>query len=177
MRFKIKSSLLVAATVLATAAFCAPAFSMEPMAEPMAKPMSEPMAAPMLSTGGYARQFQKMAMMKMIDADGDHKVTKAEYEDYYGKLFDKLDKDSDGSVDAKEWTGPSSKSKLDLTTGGYSRELRSMKMMGMMDKDGDHKVTKEEFLAFHDAVFAKMDATSTGEITAQQWGAKGLTGK
>ena len=161
MNFQLRSSLLIAATLLTTAVLSAPAFSAEPM----------------LTTGGYATQMHKMAMMKMIYADGDHKVTKTEYDTYYGKLFDELDTNKDGIVDAKEWAGPSSKSKLDLTTGGYSHELRSMKMMGMMDKDGDHTVTKEEFLAFHDAVFAKMDTAGTGEITAQQWGAKGLTSK
>ena len=29
----------------------------------------------MLSTGGYAHQLQKMEMMKMLDADGNHMVT------------------------------------------------------------------------------------------------------
>ena len=113
-------------------------------------------------------------MMKMFDANGDHMVTKEEYDEYYGKIFDELDPDKDGSVDAKEWTGPSKNSKLDLTTGGYSRELRSMKMMGKMDADGDHKVTKDEFLAFHDKVFATMDKKGEGQITANEWLGKHL---
>lgn len=139
--------------------------------------MSAFAADEMVSTGGYARQFQKMEMMKMLDADGNHMVSSAEFDTYYTNIFDALDKDKDGSLDAKEWAGPSKTSKLDLTTGGYSRELRSMKMMGVMDKDGDHKVTKDEFLAGHKAIFAHMDTSGDGELSAQEWAAKGLVGK
>ena len=133
-------------------------------------------AEPMLSTGGYATQLQKMEMMKMIDADGNHMVTSAEADAYYNSIFDALDKDHDGIATSKEWAGPSGKSKLDLATGGYSRELRSMKMMGMMDKDGDHQVTKEEFLTFQKTIFAHTDKSGDGEIDAKEWVAKHVAG-
>ena len=131
----------------------------------------------MLSTGGYARQLQKMEMMKMLDADGNHMVTAAEADSYYGSIFDALNKDGDDSLEAKEWAGPTKNSKLDLTTGGYSRELRSMKMMRLMDTDGDHKVTRDEFLNHHRAVFAKLDTSSDQELSATEWSMKGLLGK
>ena len=153
--------MLIMATLFTTAMISAPAISAEPM----------------LSTGGYATQLQKMEMMKMLDADGDHMVTAAEADTYYTSIFDALDKDHDGSVDAKEWAGPTNKSKLDLTTGGYSRELRSMKMMAMMDKDGDHKVTKEEFLAGHQAIFAQMDTNGDKQLSADEWVAKHVAGQ
>ena len=131
----------------------------------------------MLSTGGYARQLQKMEMMKMLDADGNHMVTAAEADSYYGSIFETLNKDGDDSLEAKEWAGPTKNSKLDLTTGGYSRELRSMKMMRLMDTDGDHKVTRDEFLNHHRAVFAKLDTTSDKELDATEWAMKGLLSK
>ena len=131
----------------------------------------------MLSTGGYAHQLQKMEMMKMLDADGNHMVTAAEADAYYNSIFDALNKDGDDSLEANEWTGPSKNSKLDLATGGYSRELRSMKMMRLMDTDGDHKVTREEFLNHHRAVFAKLDTTSDQQLDAQEWAMKGLLSK
>jgi Ca2+-binding EF-hand superfamily protein len=134
-------------------------------------------ADPMLSTGGYARQLQKMEMMKMLDADGNHMVTAAESDSYYNSVFDALNKDGDDSLEANEWKGPSKNSKLDLTTGGFARELRSMKMMRLMDSDGDHKVTREEFLNHHRAVFAKLDTSSDQEISATEWSMKGLLGK
>ena len=131
----------------------------------------------MLTTGGYARQLQNMKMMKMLDADGNHMVTAAEADSYYNSIFDALNKDDDDSLEAKEWAGPTKNSKLDLTTGGYSHELRSMKMMRLMDTDGDHKVTRDEFLNHHRAVFAKMDTSSDQELSAQEWAAKGLLSK
>lgn len=131
----------------------------------------------MLGTGGYARQLQKLEMMKMLDADGNHMVTAAESDAYYNSVFDALNKDNDDSLDAKEWAGPSKNSKLDLATGGFTRELRSMKMMRLMDADGDHKVTREEFLNHHRAVFAKLDTSSDQQLDAQEWAMKGLLGK
>lgn len=161
MNTKPKYAMLVATAFFAGAMYSVPAFSAEPM----------------LTTGGYATQLHKMEMMKMLDANGDHKVTADEANAYYTTIFDELDKDKDGSVDAKEWAGPTGKTKLDLTTGGYSRELRSLKMMDLMDKDGDHKVTKDEFLNYHKAVFAQTDTSGDGELTAQEWVAKHVAGK
>jgi hypothetical protein len=158
MSIQLKNAVIVAVTLFSVAVISAPAFS----------------ADAMLSTGGYAREFSKMGMMKMLDADGNHMVTAAEADTYYNSIFDELDKDKDDSVDAKEWAGPTKHSKLDLTTGGYSRELRSMKMMGMMDADGDHKVTREEFIAYHQAIFAHKDTSGDKEISAQEWAAKTL---
>ncbi len=154
MSFKIKL-----AVIAFTAAFSSAAFSAEPM----------------LGTGGYARQLQKMEMMKMLDANGDHMVTAAEADAYYNSVFDALNKDNDDSLDASEWAAPVGKAKIDIATGGYSRELRSMKMMKAMDTDGDHKVTREEFLNFHRAVFAHKDTTGDQQLSAQEWAANLLS--
>ena len=131
----------------------------------------------MVGTGGYAREYQKMEMMKMLDADGNHMVTAAEADSYYNSVFDTLNKDKDDSLDAKEWAGPSKNSKLDLTTGGYARELRSMKMMKVMDADGNHEVTREEFLTHHKNVFGMQDKSGDQQIDAQEWVAKIVGGK
>lgn len=133
-------------------------------------------AEPMLSTGGYATQLQKLEMMKMLDADSNHMVTAAEADAYYNNLFDALNKDKDDTLDAKEWAGAGKSTKLDLATGGYSRELRNLKMMGLMDKDNNHEITREEFLNHHRAIFAKMDTSADQQIDAQEWAAKVLAG-
>ena len=158
MAIQFKKIALISSMLLSVAAISLPAFA----------------ADATLGTGGYAREMHKMAMMKMLDANGDHMVSKEEYDAYYAKIFDELDANHDGVVDATEWAGPTKASKLDLTTGGYSRELRSMKMMAKIDTKGDHKITKEEFLAFHDAVFAAMDKKGDGQITANEWLGKHL---
>ncbi len=161
MTVQIKKVAIISGMLLSMVAISLPAFA----------------ADAMVGTGGYARQLQKMEMMKMLDADGNHMVTAAEADSYYNSVFDALNKDGDDSLDAKEWAGPTKHSKLDLATGGYSRELRSMKMMGKMDADGDHKVTRDEFLTFHKDVFAKLDTSSDQELSATEWSMKGLLGK
>jgi hypothetical protein len=123
----------------------------------------------MVGTGGYNREMHAMGMMKMIDANGDHMVSQDEFSKYYGELFDMLDTNKDGSLDAKEWVGVKGHSELSITTGGYANQLRTMKMMGKMDTDGDHNVTKEEFLSFHEAAFKTMDKKGNGIIDAQNW--------
>jgi Ca2+-binding EF-hand superfamily protein len=156
MKTQLKNVAIMASVIACSAAFSAPAFS----------------ADAMLSTGGYAREMHKMDMMKMLDADGNHMVTSDEFNSYYGNVFDELDTNKDGAVDATEWAGSKSNAKVSIATGGYSRELRSMKMMGMMDKDGDHKVTKDEFIAYHDTLFTAMDKSGDKQIDGQEWLAK-----
>lgn len=123
----------------------------------------------MFGTGGYSREMHTMGMMKMIDANGDHMVSAEEFTQYYGELFDSLDTDHDGTIDAKEWVGTKGDNKISIATGGYSRELRTMKMMGMMDTDGDHKVSKDEFIKFHETIFKAMDTKGKGMVDPQDW--------
>lgn len=152
----VLNHVLFGSVLLATAAFSAPAFS----------------ADASFSTGGYAREMHKMEMMKMLDADGNHMVSAAESDSYYGSLFDSLDKNTDGSLDATEWVGKKGEQKVSIATGGYSRELRSMKMMAKMDADGDHKVTKDEFVKYHQTLFAAMDKSGDKQLDPQEWLAK-----
>ncbi|MBC7785965.1 MAG: calcium-binding protein [Methylophilaceae bacterium] len=139
--------------MITTAAFAAPAFAGDPM----------------LSSGGYEGQMHTTPMMKMLDPDGNRMVSNAEFDDFYGKLFDELDTDKDGEVDATEWVGVKGRTKLELATGGYNRELRTMKMLGMMDKDADHKVAKDDFFTHHKTIFTAMEKSGDGEINPQEW--------
>ena len=55
---------------------------------------------------------------------------------------------------------------------GYAtpgKGMRTMKMMKMMDADGDHKVTKEEFMAYHAMIWDKMDPGHLGQIDVNKW--------
>jgi Ca2+-binding EF-hand superfamily protein len=83
-----------------------------------------------------------------------------------------LDTNKDGVIDAKEWVGVKGHQEVSLATGGYATQLRTMKMMGMMDTAGDHKITKDEFVDFHQKIFAAMDKKGDGMITAQEWAGK-----
>ena len=152
MTVQFKSMALVTGVLLSSAFFSAPAS-----------------ADAMVATGGYNKEIHTMAMMKMIDANGDHMVSVAEYKEYNGTLFDMLDANKDGFVDATEWVGTDGKKEISIATGGYATQLRSMKMMGAMDANGDHKVSKDEFLAFQETIYAKMDKKGDGMVDAQNW--------
>ena len=162
MNATTKQLALVLATLLSTAIFSVNAISAEPM----------------LSTGGYAKQMHKMELMKMLDGNGDHMVTLEEFNSFNSSVFDELDTNHDGSLDASEWVGKTiGKQQISVATGGYSRELRKMKMMELMDADGDHKVTKEEFLAHQQKIFNTMDKSGDQQLSAQEWASRTLGGK
>jgi len=131
-----------------------------------------PALAAMVGTGGYNTELHKMEMMKMLDANGDHMVTHEEFTTHYGQIFDELDTNHDGVLDTKEWVGVKGHEQVSLTTGGYSRELRKMGMMKAMDADGDHKVSKDEFVQFHQKIFTTMDKNSDQQLDPQEWLAK-----
>ena len=162
MNVTLKKSVLIAATIVSTAVFSNTSFSGEVS----------------LTTGGYAKQLQKMEMMKMLDANADHMVTIEEFNGFNASVFDELDTNKDGTLDAKEWVGKTiGKQPISLATGGYSRELRKMAMMGKMDADGDHKITKDEYLNHQQTIFSTRDKNGDQQLSAQEWVSKHVGGK
>lgn len=69
------------------------------------------LADTLFSTGGYNTQITKSATSD------------------YSKLFNQLDSNKNGMLEAKEWVGTSADPEVMLSTGGYNREMR-MKMAG-----------------------------------------------
>jgi len=155
MNFKLNSTMLVVAALFSGMALSHVASADE-----------------MVSTGGYAREMHKIEMMNMLDANGDHMVSADEFNQYYAKLFDALDKDKNGKIDTGEWTGDKKETGISIATGGYSRELRKMEMMSKVDSDGDHTVSKDEFVTYHQSLFKGMDKSGDKQIDPQEWLAK-----
>jgi hypothetical protein len=56
-----------------------------------------------------------------------------------------------------------------LSMGGYARGLQRLETMAMMDVDRDHKVTREEFMKFHETLFDRMDGNHDGVIDQGEW--------
>ena len=140
--------------VLAAAVICAPLASAEDMAS--------------FATGGYARGLRTMDEMHMIDTDKDGTVSRKEWIAYQEKVFAALDKDKTGLVDEKEFLTPS-KEMASFATGGYARALQTKEMMHKIDKNGDGKVSHDEFIAYQNEVFDMMDTGKTGMLGPREF--------
>src|SRR5258708_29101089 len=54
-----------------------------------------------------------------------------------------------------------------FATGGYARGLRSETLMHKIDTDGDGTISKDEWIAYHEKVFAMLDKNKTGTLDAK----------
>ena len=60
-----------------------------------------------------------------------------------------------------------------FATGGYVRGLQTKEMMHKIDKDGDGKISRDEYIAYQTEVFDMMDAGKTGMLGPRDFLAKG----
>ena len=111
------------------------------------------------ATGGYARALRTAEMMNRIDIDGDHMVSKAEWDAYQAKLFQMMDADKSGVLDHGEFMEAKRDDVVSFATGGYASALRSKEMLARIDSNNDGTVTRAEFSAFQDKVFDSMDTS------------------
>ena len=56
---------------------------------------------------------------------------------------------------------------VSFATGGYARGLRSEKLMHKIDANGDGMISKDEWIAYQEKVFAMLDKNKTGTLDAK----------
>ena len=121
------------------------------------------------ATGGYARALRTQEMMDKIDANGDHMVSKAEWDAWQGKSFAMMDADSSGVLDHDEFMSAKADEMVAFSTGGYASALRTREMLARIDANNDGKVTRAEFAAFQDKVFDSMDTSKKQMLDKYQF--------
>jgi hypothetical protein len=56
---------------------------------------------------------------------------------------------------------------VSFSTGGYASGLRTHDMMHKIDANGDGMISKDEWLAYQEKVFAMLDKNKTGKLDAK----------
>lgn len=103
-----------------------------------------------------------LASFAGMDADGDGAVSSAEHARAAQTMFQMMDGDRDGTVTVAE---------MDAAQAaiGDSRALSSEKKIGLLDADGDAKLTLAEYVAGSNALFAEMDANKDDRLDRAEW--------
>lgn len=125
------------------------------------------------ATGGYATQLRTPEMMSKIDTNGDHKVSRSEWDAYQERLFMALDVDKSNSLDKAEFMSKDSKPMVSFATGGFSTALKTPEMWTRLDADHDGKISREEFLAYQGKIFDMMDTGKTQMLGQSEFFGRG----
>jgi Ca2+-binding EF-hand superfamily protein len=126
------------------------------------------------STDLWSTDFQKAfmteKMMHMMDMSHKGMVTRADYDQYMGKVFDMLDKGHKGMLDKHAFlTDEAAAGSNNLWTPDFLKTLRSEHMMHMMDKGGKGMVTKAEFMEHMGKIFVMLDKNHDGMLEADEF--------
>jgi hypothetical protein len=125
------------------------------------------------ATGGYASQLRTPEMMNKIDANGDHVVSKSEWDAYQERLFRTLDVDKSSTLEKREFMGGESKTTASFATGGFSNALRTPDMWTRFDADRDGKISHAEFLSWQTEIFDMMDTGKTHMLGQNEFFGRG----
>jgi Ca2+-binding EF-hand superfamily protein len=104
------------------------------------------------------RDFSEL--LAKADTNGDGVVSRAEFTAARARMFDRLDRNHDGYLSQDD------KSRFSLRQNGNRDRLQQMILM--LDKDGDGRVSRDEFVNSPSLLFERADANHDGVVDAQE---------
>ena len=102
---------------------------------------------------------------KMMDADGDGKISRDEHAAAARKMFLQCDANHDGIVTAAEMD--SAKAMTGETPA--KDEMTSAEKIQVIDQNGDGRLSLKEHEAGTETMFAKMDKNGDGSLSRQEF--------
>jgi EF hand len=113
-----------------------------------------PVAGLLLAAPGFA-EGRRGDLLANADANQDGVVTKQEFLDASAAQFGRFDRNADGYID-------------DTDIPERMRARRDGTMRKELDKDGDGKVSKDEFVSGPTTIFDRVDADHNGSLDKQE---------
>jgi Ca2+-binding EF-hand superfamily protein len=108
----------------------------------------------------HPRQPDPRKALDAADTNGDGVITRDEFLAAQERVFARLDRNGDGYVDQSDKSGR-------LAGRGKAQE-RLTELVAQLDKDGDGRLSKAEFLGAMGALFDRADADHDGALSKQE---------
>ncbi len=105
-------------------------------------------------------------MFKEMDKDNDGFVTKKEHKKYLEKKFEELDTNKDGVITKEEFI---IKEKIKTNKKGTKIEYKSDLIFKEIDKNEDGKIKKKEYIKFKQKEFEKLDKDGDKKVSFEEF--------
>lgn len=99
-------------------------------------------------------------LLERADLNGDGRITRAEYREARSRLFDRLDRNKDGVINKDD----APRRRLMRRSGSD----RFQELLAYMDRDGDGRVTRDEFVNGPTPMFDHADTNGDGVVDARE---------
>ena len=106
------------------------------------------------------RQPDPSKVFESADTNGDGVITKEEFHTARERLFARLDRNGDGYIDKDDMSG--------RLAGRQKAQERLAELVTQLDKDGDGRVSRSEFVDGATPLFDRADTDHNGELSKDE---------